>query len=213
MKPQPPVDSPVWSELGGDPSEGRIYTCGKPGIAATPTLIYMVGGGIPDPEDLARRALDQMQLATPDIHLAPQPPERTYVGLDTWLWMPAVQWATLRKSVTAGATTVTVTAVPKTAVWDMGPANKTCTSAGREWKFGKMQKGSTTGCSYKYTKVSDFQPDKKFRVTSTISYQVDWTCAGACLGNSGTLGRVNGLPGVAAIVVGERQSVVVGGDD
>jgi len=44
-----------------------------------------------------------------------------------------------------------------------------------------------------------------------LIYQVDWTCAGGCLGDNGTLGEVPGVPGAAAIRVGERQSVVVRG--
>jgi hypothetical protein len=126
--------------------------------------------------------------------------------------MPRGQWSTLRKSVTAGATTVTVTAKPESVAWDMGPATRTCFSAGRAWKVGEMPKGSKTDCSYTYKQVSDFEPDKKFKVAATITYQVDWTCAGNCTIDEGTLGQVPGPIGGAAIRVSERQSVVVGGD-
>jgi len=151
-------------------------------------------------------------LVVPDVRLAPAPPERTFVGLETWLWMPAGQWSTLRKSVSAGATTVTVAAVPQRVVWDMGPSSTTCRSAGRVWKVGEMPTHASTDCSYTYTKVSDFEPDQKFRVSATITYRVDWTCSGSCLAGEGTLGNVDGLPGTASISVGERQSVIVNGD-
>lgn len=213
MIPQPASDSPIWADAGGSPDKGKIYTCNKPGIPGNPGLIFMAGGGAPDPAVLARKALGQMQLAKPAIHLAPALPHRTYVGVDTWLWMPPGQWSTLKKSVSAGATTVTVTAVPDHVAWDMGPSTKVCYSAGREWKIGHMRKGSTSSCSYKYTKVSDFEPGNTFKVTATLTYQVDWQCTGTCLANSGTLGQVPGLPGTAQEQVGERQSVLVNGKD
>ena len=207
VSPQPPAGDPLWE--GTSPDDGDLYmkVCPGPG---TPTYVVRPNAA-PDPADLARRALGQMPLARPDIHLAPKPPAKTYVGLATWLWMPPGQWSTLRKSVTAGDTTVTVVAVPQSVAWDMGPATKTCYSAGREWKVGKMPKGSKTSCSYTYKQISDFQPDKKFKIAATITYKADWTCEGDCLADDGTLGQVPGPTGGAAIRVSERQSVVVGG--
>ena len=214
-EPQPPAGTAVWG--GHTPDEGSIYIkdCEDGWGGWGFTLVFIPNGAAtpPNPATLARRALGQMHLAVPDVHLAPAPPAKTYVGLDTWLWMPPGQWATIRKSITAGTTTVTVTAVPQLVEWDMGPGTKVCRSAGREWKVDEMPKGATTSCSYKYSKVSDFLPDRKFRVTATLTYQVDWTCSGNCLSPDGSLGNVDGLPGTASIRVSERQSVVVGGDD
>ena len=207
--PQPPAGSPFWG--GHSPDDGDLYIVVCPGTG-TPTYTFVPNNDPPpNPAELARRALGLLKLERPDIHLAPQPPAKTYVGLATWLWMPPAQWATLKKSVTAGATTVTVTAVPETVAWDMGPGTRICYSAGREWKVGKMPRGSKTSCSYTYKRVSDFEPDKKFKVAATITYQVDWTCAGNCSIDEGTLGHVRGPTGGAAIRVSERQSVVVGG--
>ncbi len=213
MIPQPRPESAIWVEAGGSPADGRMFLCIRPDVPGNPTYVFMRGGGAPNPVNLARRALGQLQLARPEIHLAPALPHRTYVGVDTWLWIPPGQWATLRKSVSAGATTVTVTAVPDHVVWDMGPSSKTCYSAGREWQVGRMSKGSTTSCSYKYSQVSDFEPGNVFKVTATLTYQVDWRCTGTCPATSGSLGQVDGLPSTTQEQVGERQSVVVNGKD
>lgn len=208
--PQPQSSDPAWE--GHSPDEGDLYLKVCPGWG-NPTYVFLANRNPPpDPAELARRALGQLPLARPDVHLAPDPPAKTYVGLATWMWMPPAQWSTLKKSVSAGATTVTVMAVPESVAWDMGPATKTCYSAGREWKVGKMPRGSKTTCSFIYKQVSDFEPDNKFQVAATITYQVDWTCAGDCLANAGTLGAVPGPTGGAAIRVSERQSVVVGGN-
>jgi hypothetical protein len=163
----------------------------------------------PDPAVLARRALERMVLTVPDVHLAPAPPAKTYVGLETWLWLPAQQWAALTESVTAGGTTVTVTAEPRRVVWEMGAGSTVCYDPGRVWVIGQMSESSTTSCQYTYEQVSDFQPDQRFQVAATIVFRADWTCSGDCLADSGSLGEVEGLPGRSAIRVGERQSVNV----
>ena len=208
------TNDPAW----GAHEDGSVWTCygagpdgvgtgfnfwvapGEAAAAAAPVLV--------DPAVLAQRALDQLQLARPSIHMAPQPPLQTYVGLETWLWMDPGQWAPLDLTVTAGPTAVTVTAQPVRAVWDLTEGSTACTSAGRAWVKG-MGDGEQTDCSYTFTHISGGEPDDEFAVTSTLIYEVDWTCAGGCLEDGGTLGEVPGLPGAAAIRVGERQSVVV----
>lgn len=207
--PQPPAGSPPWG--GHSPEDGKIYMkdCEDSWEAYGLTLVFIANGqeAPPNPTDLAQRALDQMRLTVPDVRLAPAPPAKTYVGLETWLWMPSEQWRTITKSVNAGSTTVTVTAEPRAVVWDMGAGSTTCYDAGREWKVGQMSKSATTSCQYTYERVSDFQPDKKFKVTATITFRANWTCSGNCLADEGSLGEVDGLPGASAIQVGERQSV------
>ena len=203
--------APEWG--GDDPSEGSLWLCNNP-LDGDPLIFFVPNGEAPvvliDPSILAQRALDQMQLATPDVQTAPQPPDMTYVGLETWLWMGPGQWDTLELTVTAGATSVTVTAAPARATWDLATGSTTCTSPGRAWVDG-MSSAAQTDCSYTWLQTSDGQPEDAFPISSTLTYQVDWTCSGACLTSSGTLGEVDGLPGGAAIRVGERQSVVIGG--
>jgi hypothetical protein len=208
--PDPPPGDIRWG--GNDPAEGAIYLCNNP-LDGDPLFFFLPNGQNPvliDPAVLAQRALDQMKLATPNIHTAPQPPDMTYVGLETWLWMDPGQWNTLDLMVTAGATSVTVTAKPTRATWELTTGSTTCTSPGSAWVDG-MSNAAETDCSYTWEQTSDGQAEDAFPISSTITYQVDWTCSGACLTGAGTLGEVDGLPGAAAIRVGERQSVVIGG--
>jgi len=215
VEPPPPAGNPVWG--GHDPSEGSIYTCDPTTCAVDPGCGgWFVPGGTqpPNPADLAQSALDQMRLATPTIHMAPSPPQMTYVGLETWLWMDSTQWKAMSLTVRAGATAVTVTAAPVRAWWDMGERagqGATCSSAGRAWVRG-MSTAEQTDCSYAYQRVSDFERSGAFPVTANLVYQVDWTCTGVCLTQAGTLGEVDGPPSTDAIRVGERQTVVTGGD-
>lgn len=211
VAPPPPADNPVWG--GHSPTEGSIWTCdptacGDPSANGGCGGFFVEGDGIPDPRVLAQEALERMQLAQPNIHMAPQPPLMTYVGLETWLWMDPGQWADIAETASAGNTSVTVVATPVEASWDLTAGTATCPSAGRPWVKG-MSSSEKTDCSYTFEKVSDFEADGQFKVTSTLTYQVDWVCSGACIAGSGTLGQVDGLPGVSAIRVGERQSVVI----
>ncbi len=218
LTPPPPGTEAFYPE-GEGPDTGSLYECrfqGNGAPFADAALIFFVAqGAVPvvliDPAVLAQRALDQMKLATPTIHTAPQPPDMTYVGLETWLWMDEGQWEPLELTVTAGATAVTVTAAPARASWDLTTGSTTCTSPGRVWVDG-MSSSAETDCSYTWSQTSDGQSEDAFPVSSMLTYQVDWTCSGACLTDAGTLGEVDGLPGGAAIRVGERQSVVIGGN-
>lgn len=105
LVPQPPASSPYWG--GKSPDDGRLVLCIPQG-AGNPTYVFVPDGDAPppDPAKLGRKALGQLKLATPDVHMAPAPPAQTYVGLDTWLWMPPGQWSSLKKSVKAGDTCV-----------------------------------------------------------------------------------------------------------
>lgn len=202
--------NPSWWGNTDPKTPGSWYFCGPDGCVGPPCIFFIPGAQpLIDPRILARRALDQMQLAKPAIHMAPQPPLMTYVGLDTWLWMDPGQMDQLKLTVSAGPTSVTVTADAVQADWDFGKAGSTtCTSAGRAWVKG-MTNSERTDCSHTFDQVSDFEPQGVFPVTSTITYQVDWVCNGACLMANGTLGAVPGPTSQDAIRVGERQSVVV----
>lgn len=205
--PQPAASDPVWG--GHDPSEGKIYTCGIGSVAGGGAPWFVPNGAepLPDPRELAQSALDQLALETPNIKLAPAPPLATYVGLETWLWIPEGQWRDLSLTVTAGNTSVTVVAAPKRVDWDLTAGTTSCYSAGREWIKG-MPSEAKTPCSYTFTKLSDDQPNEQFPITATLVYSATWTCSGACTTPNGDLGDVPSLQGQAAIEVNERQSVI-----
>jgi hypothetical protein len=194
-------------------TDGSLWMCNGYGPDMTPVgspnFLWLPTGAAPvDPAVLARQALNRMPLAAPQIHMAPQPPLMTYVGLETWLWMDGGQWSTLTGGASAGGISVSVVARPVKVTWDLTAGSTSCTSAGRPWLRG-MSSSAQTDCSYTFQKVSDFQPGDEFPVTATIKYLVDWTCAGACSTGSGSLGQVDGPTSSSAIRVGERQSVVV----
>ena len=121
-----PRTDPVWEGH----TDGSIWMCALIVDGVDPVVMYWVPPGVepelPDPGQLSQRALGLLELETASVHTAPQDPARTYVGVENWLWVPESQWATLTKTVTAGGTSVTVTARPDRVVWAMGPETKTC---------------------------------------------------------------------------------------
>ena len=124
------------------------------------------------------------------------------------MWVPAAQWTTLTKSVTAGGTTVTVTAEPDRVAWDMGPDTVNCYTAGRVWVDG-MGDDEVSPCQYAYEKTSKFEPGGVFKVTATFKYHVNWVCTGVCTQASGSLGIVDAPSGEGQVQVVQRQTVVV----
>ena len=174
-------------------------------------VIWMAPGAAPGPPDPAQMASDAMgvlRLPAARVHTAPQAPAHTYIGVENWLWVPKAQWATLTKSVSAGATRVTVTAAPDRIVWDMGPATKTCYGPGVAWRIG-MTDAARTSCGFTYVQTSDSEPRGEFALSARLEYDVDWVCSGACTSNAGTLGLVDAPAGAGRLTVLQRQTVVV----
>jgi hypothetical protein len=211
LRPQPGPQSPAWQ--GHSPDEGQVWVCVTYAGPVTGGYWFFVANGetpaLIDPADVAANAVGQLPLEVPAVHLAPSPPDLTFVGLATWLWIESSQWHDLSLTVTAGGTGVTVRAHPVRVTWDLTEGSTTCSSPGRPW-VPNMSSRASTDCSYTFDSVSSGEPGGRYRVTATLTYQVDWTCSGACLSSAGSLGEVDSLPGRAAIRVGERQSVVVG---
>lgn len=150
------------------------------------------------------------------VHTAPAAPNKTYVGLDTWLWIPDGQWHDVSVSMTTGGATIQLMARPSRVAWDMGDGTggTSCTDAGRPWVNG-MADAARTSCSYNYQRLSTvgssggYDPDRAFTVTGGLLYEVSWTCAGNCSAPEGDLGEYPAPTSSADLVVTERQSVVV----
>lgn len=164
----------------------------------------------PDPGSVAKTALGSMRLERAHVMTAPAPPHPEIVGVEVWLWVPKAQWRTLTKTVTAGSTRVTATAVPSLVTWSMGDGSPpvTCGEAGRPWDTNYTD-AEQTDCGYTYRTLSAGQPGGVFRISATISYFVTWTCAGACTSASGNLGLIAAPAGTGTIKSLQRQTVVV----
>ena len=211
-----PYDAPPGSPAWQGHTDGSLWQCTICQTAGTSTtcnvqIIWTAPGqepGPPTPEQLAAVALGMLPLAKANVRTAPEAPDATYIGVENWLWIPDSQWATLRKSVTAGATTVTVSAAPAHVAWNLGPKTVTCYGPGQVWVEG-MTDAASTNCGFTYKESSDHEPDGRFPITATIRYRVTWHCTGTCPTAGGDLGLVDAPAGAGTMTVLQRQTVVV----
>jgi hypothetical protein len=210
-----PYDAPPGTAAWQGHTDGSLWQCTSCTSVATTTIscnvqiISTAPGqepGPPTPEELASTALGLMPLAQADIHTAPTSPAATYVGVENWLWVPNAQWATLSKSVSAGGTTVTVTASPTQILWNLGPTSLTCYGPGKPWVQG-MTDAASTNCGFTYPKSSEREPNRRFSITAIIRYQVAWSCTGTCAATGGDLGLVDAPAGASTMRVLQRQTV------
>lgn len=211
-----PYDAPPGSPAWQGHTDGSLWQCTRCRVAGTSTtcnvqIIWTAPGqepGPPSPEELATVALGQLRLATAQVRTAPEPPAATYIGVENWLWIPEAQWATLHRSVTAGATTVTVAAAPAEVSWTFGPETTTCHGPGRAWVRG-MTDAASTDCGFTFAESSADEPGGSFAITATIRYHVTWVCSGTCSTTGDDLGLIDAPVGTGSIRVLQRQTVVV----
>lgn len=206
LVPQPGASSPLWR--GHDPSEGSVWSC-DPTISVLENTWFVPTGEDPlvDPAVLAQEALGRMKLEQANAQIAPGPDFHTYVHIDNWLWLPEAQWHNLQETVSAGPTSVTVTAEPIRVDWNMGTETTSCYNAGRVWQKG-MTDAAKTSCSFVYDSIEDPTGDTH-SVSAQMVYGVAWVCSGACLTPSGDLGEIAAPAGAATTIeVRQRQTVV-----
>ncbi|MEU4360752.1 hypothetical protein [Promicromonospora sp. NPDC023987] len=156
--------------------------------------------GGPDAEQLALRAVSQMDLNPIDIGIVPEEgPDRVgIVGMPQWMWVnePAPNtFGPISMTATAGTASVTATANVDKVVWDMGDGNTvTCTGPGTvyEDRFDIMD---SPDCGYRYTKQGEYE------VTATSYWTVQWEG----MDQRGTILR--DFEAKANIVMGEAQVI------
>ncbi len=213
LDPQPPAGSAIWE--GHDPGEGAIYTRSCVFDAATSPVtagVPLPGQTFwsatpptatgPDPAHLAQQAVDKMLLKGPDI-VTPNATGRWTVGVPVWMHAgkaPATYGPT-SASATAGAVTVTATAKVANIKWEMGDGTTvTCTGAGTPYRktYGKR---TSPDCGHTYAQTSASQPGKKFTVTATATWAVEWNGGG----QSGELTEIR--ESQVEVSVGELQAL------
>jgi hypothetical protein len=208
VDPQPPKESAVWEGNTG----GAIYKCSPPSggggrlgaVWGAPTFFWAdAAPPAVNPAQLARDAVDSMNLVPPSVGATPLPSATavSLIGLPTWLWVEDADersWGPITRTASAGGVTVTATAKVARVVWDMGDGNTvTCTNKGTQWTPAKGAGDSPT-CGYRYTRRGERT------ITATTFWEVDWSGAG----QSGTI--TFDLSGSRDVNVVELRAVITG---
>jgi hypothetical protein len=184
LQPQPaPADS-TWE---GHYPNGAVYQQTCPGIIgtgggwvwlATPPPGY--GGPAMTPAQLAQQAVRELNLRGPDIGMAPPPGGTGTVGVPVWLWtaVAPTTWGPVSATATVPGLSVTATASADHIAWDMGDGHAvTCPNPGTPYQQSLGAKPSPT-CGYQYSTSSAGQPQAKYAVTATTTWNVTWAGGG-----------------------------------
>lgn len=139
----------------------------------------------PEPEVLARRAIERMRLSAIQIGTFPEQAERAprdlgYVGWNTWMWVksPAPNtWGPITRSVSEDGYTVTATGRVSKVVWDMGDGTQVTCGAGKPWRSIWVHNEASPDCGHVYAK------DAEYTITATSYWEVNWSG----IGETGTI--------------------------
>ncbi|MGK5520426.1 hypothetical protein ACSNN9_13850 [Micromonospora sp. URMC 107] len=187
-----------------------LRSCSGSGLGTqTPVLLDAPPPGFgapPDPEELARRALAKITIATPRIAVAPRRSKGPgLVGLPVWMWGsngddPRYFGPIQQASETERGLTVEITATFDRIVWDMGNGDQvTCSDAGTAYRADGPRAGRRSpDCGYHsgYPKAGDY------RVRATTYWKVTWEGGG----QSGVI-PVNRPTGTIPVRINELQVV------
>lgn len=201
-EPQPPWSDPAWSGR----RDGAIFWCSR-GVTLTdpfpPDTINRWAssppwGAPPDPEELARAAMESMSLRAIEIGIVPeQGPDRVgLVGLPTWMWvqdLDGATWGPITRTASSGPWSVTATAEVDRIEWDMGDGTTVaCTTPGTPYE-DRFQGMDSPDCGHRY------QEQGYYTVSATSFWVISWDG----LGQSGTIEM--DLVQDGQIVMGEAQ--------
>jgi hypothetical protein len=204
-EPQPPG--------GGEGETAYVRSCGT-GPFVQQEQVWLTdppptGPPPPDPADVARRALAQLDLMLPVVRTAPAAGGAGLVGLPVWVWLPANSgvdgaswWADLNTERTERGVRVELTARPAKVVFEMGDGTDIqCTTSGTPYD-GQGGASPDCGSEHGYEKSSRSEPDGRYTITATVTWTVQWE-SGALDGD---------IPGVtrqstASIQIDELQVV------
>ncbi|MGA5149988.1 ATP/GTP-binding protein [Streptomyces griseoincarnatus] len=185
VDPQPPAGSLEWD--GHGPGDGAVYEETCRWNNSGDTIVRMVWLAEPpgneatvDPGVLAQQAVDTMTLLGPDI-ASPRSAGKYTVGVPIWLWVNqgATTYGPNTASASAGGVTVTAIAKVSRIDWRMGDGSTvTCTGPGTPYTGSAGMVESPT-CGHVYSKTSAGEPGRKYAVTATSTWTIDWQGGGA----------------------------------
>ncbi|MFA1541336.1 hypothetical protein [Actinomadura monticuli] len=183
-----PVLPPPPEGLTPDEAPGVVQVPGGPAPQPAP----------PDTADLLAMARASAPFPKVVVHTAPK--DKTYVGLQTSLWVEGFD-EVQTQPITIGAQTVQLTAKPKSVIWDLVEKRDfVCTGADAGRKDSKT-------CNYTFKRSSASQPGGKYMITATISWGVEWTCTGDDCDSDGAVLPDNPISSAPTpLVVGEIQT-------
>lgn len=192
-----PQEEPGSSSTWEGHTDGAIYQCtppharGSTGLFPGSTVYFWAADPPPRvvPVELARQAVDRMNLTGATVGATPLDPDAPgVVGIQTWLWINGADehtWGPNTATASAGGVTVTATAQATKTVWKLGDGTTvTCRNPGTEWRRSLPgAKEDSPTCGHTYLRDSGSQPGHSYTIAATTHWTVDWSGGG----QSGTI--------------------------
>ncbi|GAA4898808.1 PKD domain-containing protein [Streptomonospora salina] len=149
-------------ETAGAPAEDCLFTDGLPST----------GGDQPSPDEVARQAIEELDLPLPQVGLAP-PTGTGLVGAPVWMWVEDDGWSPVSRTATAGSVSVTATATPTSVTWHMGDgASVACSGPGTPYTRD-ADASASPDCGHSYSAPGEYE------ITATVHWSIEWQGGGA----------------------------------
>ncbi|MGF0174561.1 ATP/GTP-binding protein [Streptomyces sp. Marseille-Q5077] len=186
LDPQPPDSNLAVQEGKKQGGEGAVYRVlcpetGRIGVVWIPDAEQAPAQPAIDPEVLAQRAVDSMELVGPKV-ASPRPAGTYVVGMPMWMWVDQTPttYGPATATATAGAVTVTATAKVSSISWEMGDGQGpvVCQGPGTRYQPA-LGKAESPDCGHLYTRASADQAGHRYRVTATSTWTITWQAQGA----------------------------------
>lgn len=180
--PQPPLTDQIWDNH----TDGVILTCiVSDALRDAAYYFWAASPAPPDPETLARRAVEYMNLSAIRIGSFPwtldkSPRSMGIIGWNVWLWIdnPSPHtYGPITRSATAAGYTVTATGQVTGITWDMGNGDTITCGRGTPHPRYTTHDTRSPDCGYVYTHDGDY----------TITATTHWTIAWTGIGRSGII--------------------------
>jgi len=129
----------------------------------------------------------------PRIVMTPAADATQLVSLPIWLQVAPSSWAPKSETVSAGGVSLTMNAVPVSAVWSMGDGTTvTCRGPGTPYPAVKPKDpmAASADCGHAYTAPSESLPQGSYPVSVTTHWKVTWSTTTGLSGNEPDLTAV-----------------------
>ncbi len=195
-----PTDNPALS--GDQLVEGRYYwlTCTDASGAQVVARLfqYVPGEAAITPEELARRAQDQLAIRYPEPRTSPAITIDQIVGIETWMWIDAAAWQSVTATASIPGLSVSATATPQQVTWDMGDGSTVvCDGPGTPYDSNRAIADQSSECTHVY------QRRGAYTVSATVVWAVEWSASDGTGGPLADASRTTQFP----MTVIERQAI------
>lgn len=207
-------EAPAFAAPAGQPPQQynvRMMICphGVPTTGPVPVAMIAIVPGSPavTTKAMVDQARKNLNLPLPRMVMTPAANAIQLVSLPIWLQLEPSSWASKSATVSAGGVSLTMNAVPVSAVWSMGDGTtETCRGPGTPYPAvrPKNPMAASLTCGHTYTAPSSSLPQGSYPVSVTVNWNVTWSTT------TGLTGAEPDLTAVAStrLRVAEVQALV-----